>query len=217
MNLNKNRLTYRYINKLLYNLYRYDNDLSRKIIIKTILKYDGGEYKSKILRNIYINYHDIDVGLYSYGCFNPLNFPLGTKIGRYCSFARNCALIPGNHPARFKSLHPYFYNPDLGVVNELKIRRTRFTIGHDVWIGTNAIVLPNASKIGAGSIIGAGSVVTRDVPPFAIVAGNPARILKYRFSEKTISDIIESKWWETDIDEIEGDQTFFNTFIKTLD
>lgn len=212
-----NKIESKYISDMLYYAYKFDNRIVRKTIIKIALKYDGGEYFSSLLRKIYAHYHQIEVGFYSYGCFNSTNFPRGTKIGRYCSFARNCSLIAGNHPAQFKSLHPFFYNPDLGVVNELKIIRTKFTVGHDVWIGTNALVLPNASKIGTGSIIGAGSVVTRDVPPFAIVAGNPAKILKYRFSEKTINKIIESQWWEKDIDEIAKDQNAFSLFVKNLE
>lgn len=207
----------RYLNTILFYAYRYKNRFIRKAIIKLANKYDGGEYFSSLLRKIFAHYHEIDVGLYSYGCFNTLIFPKGTKIGRYCSFARGCALIPGNHPAKFRSLHPFFYNPALGFVDDLKIYRTKFTIGHDVWIGTNALVLPNASKIGTGAIIGAGSVVTKDVPPFAIVAGNPAKIIKYRFSEKTINNLLESSWWEKDIDEIALDRVGFKSFIKNLE
>ena len=215
--MKKNKMESKYINDVLYHAYKFDNSIVRKSIIKIALKYDGGEYFSSLLRRIYAHYHGIEVGLYSYGCFDLTHFPRGTKIGRYCSFARNCAFTLGNHPMQFKSLHPFFFNPDLGVVNELKIIRPKYTIDHDVWIGTNALVLPSASKIGTGAIIGAGSVVTRDVPPFAIVAGNPAKILKYRFSEKTINDIMESKWWEKDINEIAKDQNTFNLFIKNLE
>lgn len=212
-----NKIESKYINDILYYAYKFDNGIVRKTIIKMALKYDGGELFSSLLRRIYEHYHKIEIGLYSYGCFDLTHFPKGTKIGRYCSFARNCALTLGNHPMKFKSLHPFFFNPDLGVVNELKIKRPKFTIGHDVWVGTNALVLPGASKIGTGSIIGAGSVVTRDVPPFAIVTGNPARILKYRFSEKTINNILESQWWEKDIEEIVKDQNAFNLFVKNLE
>lgn len=205
------------LSSILHWAYRYDNKFIRKAIIKMAHKYDGGEFYSVILRKIFSQYHGIEIGLFSYGCFNPISFPSGTRIGRYCSFARNCALIPGNHPKNFRSLHPFFYNPALGVVDDLKIIRTKFTIGHDVWIGTNALVLPNASKIGTGAIIGAGSVVTKNVPPFAIVAGNPAKIIKYRFSEKTISNLFESNWWEKDIDEIVSNRNTFNLFIKNLE
>lgn len=215
--IKRKKIKSKLINDFLFYAYKYNNKFLRKTIIKVALKYDGGEFFSRLLRRIFIKHHKIEIGMYSYGCFDPVYFPKGTKIGRYCSFARGCALISGNHPSKFKSLHPFFFNPDLKVVNELKIIRTKFTVGHDVWVGTNALILPKASKIGTGAIIGAGSVVTRNVPAFAIVAGNPAKILKYRFSKETINKIKESCWWEKDIDDIIGDHNFSNLFTKNIE
>lgn len=213
----RKKINSKVLSDLFFYIYKFNNKILRKIILRISLTYDGGEFFSTILRRIYKSYHGVDIGMYSYGCFNQVNFPRGTKIGRYCSFARGSALIPGNHPAKFKSLHPFFYNPELGVVNELKIVRTQFSIGHDVWIGTNVLILPKVLTIGTGAIIGAGSVVTHSVPPFAIVAGNPAKILKYRFSKDTINDIIESRWWEKDIDDIVDELDFINLFTKNIE
>jgi len=123
----------------------------------------------------------------------------------------------GDHPLRLKSLHPFFANPALGFVKQLKIYRPRYEIGHDVWIGTNALILPNAARIGTGAVIGAGSVVTHEVPPFALVAGNPARIIKYRFSEQVRKDIIESRWWERNIDDITKESSYFKTFLNEME
>lgn len=70
----------------------------------------------------------------------------------------------------------------------------RVEIGNDVWIGDNVVILKG--KIGDGAVIGAGAVVTRDVPPYAIVAGNPARVIKYRFDDETIRKLLKEKWWD---------------------
>jgi len=75
-------------------------------------------------------------------------------------------------------------------------------VGNDVWIGQNALILPSVRKIGDGVVIGAGAVVTKDVPDFAIVAGNPASVLKYRFSKTTMDKIKKSAWWDSSIDEL---------------
>jgi len=77
-------------------------------------------------------------------------------------------------------------------------------IGNDVWVGRNAMILPSVKKIGDGAVIGAGAVVTRDVPDFAVVAGNPAVVIKYRFRPETIHKIKQSKWWDKDIEELKG-------------
>jgi virginiamycin A acetyltransferase len=118
---------------------------------------------------------------------------------------------------KFRSLHPFFYNPALGVVDRLLINRSRLVIENDVWIGQNAIILPSVSRIENGAVIGAGSVVSVNVPAFAIVAGNPAKLIRYRFSPQIIREIVESSWWEKDIDELRKDDSGFAAFLKPLD
>jgi virginiamycin A acetyltransferase len=170
---------------------------------------------SKTLREIYNIYHGIEVGMYSYGgCFFEEGIRPGTIIGRYCSFANKVYIYNGNHPIRHKSMHPFFYEPFLGYVETEMISRTRQSIGNDVWIGNNAIILPSVSTVGDGAVIGAGSVVTKNVPPFAIVAGNPARIIRYRFTDERIQEIKDSRWWDKEIWELAGE---LDTFLKPLE
>lgn len=87
-------------------------------------------------------------------------------------------------------------------------------IGHDVWIGQNAIILPTVKRIGDGAVIGAGAVVTKDVPDFAIVLGNPANVVKYRFSGETIDRIKRQAWWNKDMEELKGD---FEKFTQPIE
>jgi len=77
-------------------------------------------------------------------------------------------------------------------------------VGNDVFIGHNAIVLPTAKEIGDGAFVGAGSVVKSPVPPYAVVMGNPARVVRYRFSEPTIKELCESRWWTKSLGELRG-------------
>ncbi len=100
------------------------------------------------------------------------------------------------------SLHPFFYNRELGYLREDSVALGTLEIGHDTWIGHGAIFAPGCKRIGLGAVVGAGAVVTKDVPDFAIVAGNPARILRYRFPENLQTLIRESRWWEKPIEEI---------------
>ena len=98
-------------------------------------------------------------------------------------------------------MHPFFYNPALGIVIEDNLPGGSLSIGHDAWLGERAIVAPGCKRIGLGAVVGAGSVVTTDVPDFAIVGGNPARLIRYRFSE-AIRDVIRiSRWWERTVEE----------------
>ena len=205
------------LSSILYRLYALNNDAMREVILKLVTRLEGGQFYSKTLRAIFKKYHNIEIGMYSYGgCFSLHNVPPGTIIGRYCSFAGHFNILKGNHPLKFMSLHPFFYNPVLGYVDELRITRTDLTIENDVWIGQNAIILPSVNKIENGAVIGAGSVVTENVPPFSVVAGNPARVIKYRFTPSVINQIIESGWWSRNIDDLKTDNFEFLSFLRNM-
>lgn len=210
-------LKYKHLSGLFLIAYSANTSVVRKAIIRMVCKLEGGEFHSETLRQIFAKFHKIKIGMYTYGCFLPLNVPEGSVIGRYSSFARGLTILRGNHPLNFKSTHPFFYNPSLGYVEKLLITRTKTDVGNDVWIGANVTILPSVSHIADGAVVGAGSVVTKDVPPFAVVAGNPAKIIKYRFSEETIKRITQSAWWDLNIEQIKGNPHQFKQFVQPFE
>jgi len=153
--------------------------------------------------------HSLDLGAFSYQvsgtCF-------AAKIGRYCSFGENVEIGRQNHPLTWISTSPIFYIgnkvfdqldkfPSSEKFTNMNFKFTgaatkvKFTtIGNDVWIGHGVQIMAGVT-IGDGAIIAAGAVVSKDVPPYAVVAGNPAQIKKMRVSPKYISPLIRSKWW----------------------
>ena len=169
-----------------------------------IVKYTGGQQKSVILRNYVKKKYKVYVGLYSYGsCFSQ-DFNRSrayVTIGRYCSFASNVHYFGANHPVNYVSTSPYFYEKAFGF-EVADVERKDLYIANDVWIGYGATILSGCNHIGNGAVIAAGAVVTHDVPPYAIVAGVPARVLRYRFDENTIILLEKSKWWEKSPDEL---------------
>lgn len=156
------------------------------------------EYESTALRSYFSEKYGIKVGLYTYGCFDRWRIPPGSTIGRYCSIAKSARVLNANHPIQAISTHPYLYDPAFGVVSESHVVETRIVIEDDVWLSHNAVITPSCKRIGRGAIIGAGAVVTGDVPPYAIVAGVPAKIIRYRFDQARIDEIEKSRWWEQD-------------------
>lgn len=132
------------------------------------------------------------------------------KIGRYCSVAKHVDIGLPQHPVDWLSIHPRQYFPDyynwshqtgkdvatLPFPGEAGMT----VIGNDVWIGDHVVIMSGV-KIGDGAIVAAGAVVTKDVPPYAIVGGVPARVIKYRFDENTIRRLIDLQWWDYDIAE----------------
>jgi virginiamycin A acetyltransferase len=191
---------------LRFKLYAVKSRMLRKIIRALVTRLEDGQMYSEALRRIFLEYHNIEIGMYSYGAYFDLErIAPFTKIGRYCSFAHGVHVINDNHPLTRKSTHPFFYDPSFGYVNSELLLRQVIEIGNDVWIGRNALILPSVNKIGDGAVIGAGAIVTKDVPDFAVVAGNPAKVIKYRFSQETREKIKASHWWDKDIEQLKGD------------
>lgn len=129
---------------------------------------------------------------------------LRLSIGKYCSIADGVEIIMGgNHHHEWLTTYPFYRDNKIYLEatgkQDKACRNT--TIGNDVWIGKNALIL-GGINIGDGAVIGAGSVVCKDIPPYAIAAGNPIKILKYRFSAEVINELIEIKWWDWDENKI---------------
>jgi acetyltransferase-like isoleucine patch superfamily enzyme len=135
-------------------------------------------------------------------------------IGRYCSIARDVIIGPGAHPIEFLTTHPVASDPSglssnmrdepayaaiaLTALTAARATPGRTIIGDDVWIGARAIVLRGVS-VGVGAVIGAGAVVTKDVAPYAIVAGVPARVVRHRFAPELVARLLASRWWTLDL------------------
>ena len=124
-----------------------------------------------------------------------------TTVGKFCSIAAHTRINPGNHPLDRVALshftyrsRSYGFGSDDADFFEWR-RGHRAVLGNDVWIGHGAIVLPGV-HLGNGAAIGAGAVVSRDVPPFAIVVGVPARIVRYRFEPEIIAALERIAWWD---------------------
>lgn len=131
------------------------------------------------------------------------------EIGKFCSIAAHVTLAAGNHPMSYVSTSPYTYSTIRNSFTNKQLYTQEFfytdedhkylcKIGNDVWIGTGATLVSGskALNIGNGAVSAAGAVVTKDVPPYAVVAGCPAKILRYRFSDETISELEKEKWWD---------------------
>jgi acetyltransferase-like isoleucine patch superfamily enzyme len=120
-------------------------------------------------------------------------------IGRFCSISIGVKIGLGQHPTHHVSTHPSFFSSSPPLARVFSTTDTfspikKTVIGHDVWIGINALVMDGIA-IGTGAIVAAGAVVTKDVPDYAIVAGVPAKIIKYRFDEETRTKLMKTQWW----------------------
>lgn len=124
------------------------------------------------------------------------------EIGKYCSIAFNCQIGMWEHPIDYISTSPYTYaSSNLFGFDAIWKHKEGPVIGNDVWIGSNSIILRGV-VVGDGAIIGAGSIVTKDIPPYAVVVGAPAKIIKYRFDEEKIETLKKFKWWDFSEEEL---------------
>lgn len=138
---------------------------------------------------------DVMIGEYTY-----INggYIYKSRIGKFCSIGYGISIGPGEHYTERISTFP-LSNRALGQEDESEFVIKGLTIiGNDVWIGNNAIIMQGV-KIGDGAVVAAGAVVTKNVPPYAIVGGVPAKILRYRFNDNIIEKLLQLKWWDKDI------------------
>lgn len=181
--------------------YLYSKIMRKFLIGKSIInsKIDNS---SKV--NSGCNIVNTQVGKYSYIGYD--GEIVNCKIGNFCSVASGVRIGGAEHPIDWVSTSPVFQNVKHSGPQKRFARLTlpaskKTEIGHDVWIGYNAIVKAGVT-IGNGAVIGAGAVVTKDVPPYAVVAGNPAKVIKYRFDDETIKELESMKWWNLSDDRL---------------
>jgi acetyltransferase-like isoleucine patch superfamily enzyme len=148
---------------------------------------------------------DIELGFRS--TLGKNNYAIGdVKIGKYCQIGAYVAFHSTSHPTKYLStyINARLFGGELAKLKTL----APIEIGHDVWIGHGATILSGV-KIGSGCIIGAGSVVTKDVPPYSVAVGNPAKILKLRFSPVVVEELLNLNWWDLSDIELEKIKPLF--------
>lgn len=175
-------------------------------------------------------------GRLGFGSYIGSNSCITGKIGKYTCIADNVSVVQGTHPTKdFVSIHPAFFSENgkcgLSFVREKLFEEYRYAddrnnavvIGNDVWIGYGAIIIAGV-RIGNGAVIAAGAVVAEDIPPYAIVGGIPAKVIRYRFDKETISSFERVQWWDIPyeilIDKISKNKDIIkksDSFIRTME
>lgn len=179
---------------------------------------DGTPYRETVQLAAVIDHPRMEIGDFSYfthsgkadetaATLAPYLYPFSQErlvIGRFVQIAREAIVITSsaNHAMSGVTTYPFrVFSPDtIGGYQDLPFHDT--IIGHDVWIGHGATIMPGVT-IGSGAIIAARAVVTRDVPPYSIVGGNPATVIRKRFTDKEIADLLTLAWWDWPLNRIE--------------
>lgn len=216
--------------RLLHNLYliyfKWKNGhyksvkFSKGCIVSEDNFFEGNNFIGGRIHNSYVGY-----GTYIVGESGYVN---DCKIGKFCSIASNCHIGLGNHPLDMVSTSPLFSSSHTLLpqplmiqsipVEEKSIEDTRYkvVIGNDVWLGYNVCVKEGVT-IGDGAVIGAKALVTKDIPPYAIAVGIPARVVKYRFTDEEIQKLLATKWWDKDLKWIQNNICSFQNINAFLD
>lgn len=179
---------------------------------------DGRLYRDTVYLKNVIDHPRMEIGDFSYfthsgepdetaGILAPYLFRDSRErlvIGKFVQIARGSYFITSsaNHPMTGFTTYPFrIFKPETFGYKDLPVRDT--IIGNDVWIGHNAAIMPGVN-IGHGAIVAAASVVARDVPPYAVVGGNPAGLIRVRYPAEIIAELLELAWWDWPIDKIEA-------------
>jgi len=186
------------------------------LLQRVCYRLEGGQVHSVTWRQILRDRFGVGIGPYSYGSIlDPGLLARGTKVGNYCSVGVQLIVRRRNHPLDRPSLHPFFFISVLGFVDEDTITRLEdnpLEIGHDVWIGDRVTILSGCRLIGNGAVLAAGAVVTRDVAPFTVVAGIPAKVIRRRFDDAKIAEIEKTRWWDRSVEDLVAAPPFPDLF-----
>lgn len=220
------------INKLLKFLsprILYSNIVRRKILNR----YKGIELKiglGCVIRNVrfgksvYLADNVVlinsSVGTHTY--INAFTKITNAEIGNYCSIASGVKIVLGYHPTHLVTLHPAFYsnNKEFETFSDQNYfeEYPKVTLGNDVWIGEDAIIMGGIT-VGDGAVIAARAVVTKDVPPYSVVGGVPAKFIKARFTDEIINKLLKIRWWDKEEDWIRNNYLLFHdpeVFVSQL-
>ena len=163
---------------------------------------------------------DVELGAYSH-ISGPRSYVEAARIGKFCSIARQVVIGPGDHDLSAVTTHPFPFSPAYGGLARIarnQVQKPAPVIGNDVWIGVNAVVLRGVT-IADGAVVAANSVVTRDVAPYTVVGGAPARFIKSRFPPETVAALLRIRWWDWSEDELRNKAELFfdvDTFIRDI-
>jgi len=204
----------KFIIKKVYLKYKFGTKLDFTTNIRSDIKLE-----EKVNIGKYCSINCKKIGRYTFiGDYTKIDAST-TNIGMFCSISSGVYIGATSHPSNYISTHTFCYNKFHGFVN--KIKYDEFTIdgktniGNDVLISANSIILAGVT-IGDGAIIGAGSVVTKDVESYTIVAGVPAKMIRYRFDKDTIEKLLNLKWWSYELEYLKNNIDLFDD-IKNLD
>lgn len=180
----------------------------RKLMVWFYARKENGIYRSATIRKLYEKNRNITAGYGSYGWTSDM-IDGPANIGAYTSIGKNVRRICVNHLANYATTHPCVFNPVLGWVDKDPRKKTHIDIGNDVWIGDNVTILPSCTAIGNGAVVAAGAVVSKNIPPYEIWGGVPARCIKRRFPEDIARRLEETEWWNLSEDKLKAYKDYF--------